>query len=91
MIAVALILIVALAVIALVVFVALVVGMRNEPTYDRLSTWAPSPLARLTRRMLGVSVRMPSSGQPDADQSEPREPWFAGAGYTPTRRDDEGR
>jgi hypothetical protein len=86
-----LILVLGLAAVALVVFVAMVVGMRNEPTYDRLSTRAPSPLATLTRRVLGVSVRTPVTMQADDDANPPREPWFAGAGYTPNSRDNEGR
>ncbi len=90
MIAVVLIVILALAAVALVLFVALVVGMRSEPTYDQLSNRAPSPLAALTRRMLGVSVRKPTEGQAVADLDTPPEPWFAGAGYTPTHRDNEG-
>ena len=84
MLAVALILVLALAAFGLVLFVALLVGMRNEPTYDELSTRPPSPLAALTRHMLGVSVRKPADRQfaddPDApDANAPREPWFAGS------------
>jgi hypothetical protein len=92
MLAAMLILVLALAAFGLVLFLALLIGMRNEPTYDELSTRAPSPLAALTRRMLGASVRKPADRRyddaPDADA--PREPWFAGAGYTPSDRDDEG-
>lgn len=87
MLAAVVIIVLALAALALVLFVGLVVGMRNEPTYDQLSARAPSPLARLARRMLGVSVRKPLTGDDDV----PREPWFAGAGYTPANRDGEGR
>lgn len=54
-----LIAVLALAAVALVLFVALVVGMRNEPAYDRLNARAPGPLATLTRRLLGASVRKP--------------------------------
>jgi hypothetical protein len=86
-----LILVLVLAAVALVLFIALVVGMRNEPAYNQLSSRAPSLLSTLTRRMLGVSVRKPYPGQSDEDTDTPREPWFAGAGYTPSRRDDEGR
>jgi hypothetical protein len=95
MLAAALILVLALAAFGLVVFVALLIGMRNEPTYGELSTRPPSALAALTRRMLGVSVRKPGHRQlaagadaPDADT--PRQPWFAGAGYTPSDRDGKG-
>jgi hypothetical protein len=86
-----LILVLGLAAFALVLFVAMVVGMRNEPAYDRLNTRAPSLLATLTRRMLGVSVRTPVITQADDDATPPREPWFAGTGYAPSSRDDEGR
>jgi len=90
MLATVLILVLVLAGLGLVLFVALLVGIRDEPTYDQLSTRAPSQLASLTRRMLGVSVRKPAM-RATADAETPREPWFAGAGYTPTNRDDEGR
>jgi NADH:ubiquinone oxidoreductase subunit 6 (subunit J) len=91
MLAAVLIIVLALAVIALVLFVALLAGMRNEPTHDRLSTRAPSPLATLTRRALGVSVRTSVTMQAADDTHTPREPWFAGAGYTPANRDDGDR
>jgi hypothetical protein len=80
-----------LAALGLAGVVVLLVGMRNEPSHDELSSRAPSLLAALTRRMLGVSVRKPSRAYPDPSAGEPREPWFAGAGYTPRNRDDEGR
>jgi hypothetical protein len=86
-----LIAVLALAAIALVLFVALVVGMRNEPAYDRLNTSAPSPLALLTRRILGVSVRKSFPGPVGEDTDTSRQPWFAGVGYTPKSRDDEDR
>jgi hypothetical protein len=89
MLAAVVLIVLALAALALALFGGLVVGMRNEPTYDELSARAPSPLARLARRALGVSVRKPTIDQ--ADAGEPREPWFAGVGYTPASRDDEGR
>jgi hypothetical protein len=92
MLAVALILVLALAALGLVLFVALLAGMRNEPTYDELSTSAPSPLAALARHLLGVSVRKPGNRgfATDADAPDaPREPWFAAAGYTPTNHRDE--
>jgi hypothetical protein len=94
MLAIALILVLALAAFGLVLFVALLIGMRNEPTYGELSTSAPSPLAALTRHMLGVSVRKPGSRRLGADANAPqadapREPWFAAARYTPTNYHDE--
>ena len=88
MLAVALILILALAGFGLIFFVALLIGMRNEPTYYELGTRAPSPLAALARRMLGVSVRKPGDRRFVADDS-PTQPWFAGARYTPSSYDDE--
>jgi hypothetical protein len=90
MLAAVVIIVLALAAVALALFVGLVVGMRNEPTHDELSARPPSPLAKATRRMLGVSVRKPIARESDADADTPREPWFAGAGYTPANRD-EGR
>jgi NADH:ubiquinone oxidoreductase subunit 6 (subunit J) len=91
MVAAMLIIVLVLAAIALALFVAMVVGMRNEPTYNRLNTRSPSPLATLTRRMLGVSVRTPVARRADDDADTLAEPWYAGVGYTPNRRDDEGR
>jgi hypothetical protein len=90
----ALVLVLALAALGLLFFSALLIGMRNEPAHGNLTTNAPSPLAAMTRRMLGVSVRKPANrrltNDPDApDADEPRQPWFAGAGYTPSDRDDE--
>jgi hypothetical protein len=84
-----LILVPLLAALGLVGFLALLIGMRNEPSHDELSSRPPSLLAALTRRALGVSVRKPTAANPNADT--PREPWFAGAGYTPANYDDEGR
>jgi hypothetical protein len=84
-----LIVVLALAALALAVFVALLIGMRNEPSHDELSSRAPSLLAALTRRTLGVSVRKPTAAHSNAAAS--REPWFAGAGYSPANYDDEGR
>jgi hypothetical protein len=85
------IVVLALAALGLAGFVVLLVGTRNEPTHDELSSRAPSLLATLTRRRLGVSVRKPSRANPNSSADAPREPWFAGAGYTPRNRDDEGR
>jgi hypothetical protein len=86
-----LIVIPALAALGLLGFFVLLVGMGSEPTHDKLSSRAPSLLAALTRRALGVSVRKPSRVNPNPNADVPREPWFAGAGYTPRNRDDEGR
>lgn len=87
MLAAALILVLALALVGLVLFVGLLLGMRSEPAHDELGTRAPSRLAALTRRTLGVCVRKPATAHADAR----REPWFAGAGYTTGNRDDEVR
>jgi hypothetical protein len=84
-----LILVLVLAALGLLGFIALLIGMRNEPSHDELSSRPPSLLAALTRRMLGVSVRKPTATNPNADST--REPWFAGAGYTPVNYDNEGR
>jgi hypothetical protein len=91
MVAAMLILVLILAVLGLAGFVALLIGMRNEPSHDELSSRAPSLLAALTRRTLGVSVRKPSTANRNPNADTPREPWFAGAGYTPANYDDEGR
>jgi hypothetical protein len=72
-------------------FLALLVGMRNEPPHYELSSRPPSLLAAFARRALGVSVRKPSRADPNPDADAPREPWFAGAGYTPRNYNDEGR
>jgi hypothetical protein len=84
-----LILVPVLAALGLAVFIALLAGMRNEPSHDELSSRPPSLLAALTRRTLGVSVRKPTAAHHNADTA--REPWFAGAGFTPANYDDEGR
>jgi hypothetical protein len=89
MLATVLMLVLGLAAIALVLFVALVVGMRNEPSYDELSARPPGRLASLTRRMLGVSVRKPATDRALADIGTPAEPWFAGVGYTPSSNDED--
>jgi len=80
-----------LAALGLLGFLALLVGMCNEPSHDELSSRAPSLLAAFTRRTLGVSVRKPSRANPNPNADTQREPWFAGAGYSPGNRDDEGR
>jgi hypothetical protein len=89
MLAVALILILALAGFGLVFFVALLIGMRNEPTYYELGTRAPSPLAALARRMLGVSVRKPGNRRFVTDDDSPTQPWFARVRYTPSSYDED--
>jgi hypothetical protein len=43
----------------LVVLAAVVVGIRQEPSSQELTTQAPRLIARMTRRLVGVSVRRP--------------------------------
>ena len=46
-------------VLVLVLFAVVVIGMRQEPSEDELRRQAPSLMAALVRRVLGVSVRKP--------------------------------
>jgi hypothetical protein len=85
-----LIVVLVLAVLVLLGFLALLVGMRNEPSHYELSSRPPSLLAALTRRALGVSVRKPSRAYPHPND-DVGEPWFASVGYTPRNYNDEGR
>jgi hypothetical protein len=46
-------------VLVLVLLAVVVIGMRQEPSADELRRQAPSLMAALVRRMLGLSVRKP--------------------------------
>jgi hypothetical protein len=59
----------ALAVLAVVVFVAVVVGIRSEPRYQ-MATRPQRPLAALIRRLLGVYVGKPSDAGSDDNREE---------------------
>lgn len=43
----------------LVVLALVVVGIRQEPSAQELTTQAPSLIARVARRLIGVHVRRP--------------------------------
>jgi len=47
----------------LVALAAVVVGIRHEPSGDELSSRPPTRTAALVRRLLGVSVRKPTTTQ----------------------------
>jgi hypothetical protein len=59
----------ALAVFAVVVFVAVVVGIRSEPRHQMV-TRPQRPLAALVRRLLGVYVGKPTDADTDANREE---------------------
>lgn len=53
-----------LTVLALVVFIAVVVGIHSEPHHE-MATRAPRPLAAMVRRLLGVYVAKPADTNTD--------------------------
>ena len=56
----------------LVVLALVVVGIRQEPPTQELTGQVPRLIARLARRLLGVSVRRPDpSAIPDHQHAEP--------------------
>ena len=55
----------ALAVFAVVVFVAVVVGIHSESHHREMTTRAQRPLTALVRRLLGVYVGKPTDMVPD--------------------------
>lgn len=50
-------------VLSLAALVAVVVGIRHEPPGDELSSRPPTRTAAMVRRLLGVSVRKPTTTQ----------------------------
>ena len=52
-------LVIAASALVLILLVVLVVGIRGEAPTAELSSRAPSPIAGLTRRLIGVYVRRP--------------------------------
>ena len=64
----------ALAVFAVVMFVAVVVGIRSEPRYQ-MATRPQRPLAALVRRLLGVYI----GESADADTGDNREECLTGS------------
>lgn len=77
----------ALAAIAALLFVAVVVGIHQEPTYQELSSRPSGPIAAIARRLLGVSIRKPA----DVEASEDRESCLAGHSADSWNTDGEGR
>jgi hypothetical protein len=59
----------ALAVLAAVVFIAVVIAIHSEPHY-RMVTKAQRPLAAMVRRLLGVYVGEPTDADADNDRKE---------------------
>jgi len=62
-------LVIALAVLAAVVFVTVVIGIHSEPR-PQMATRAQRPLAVLVRRMLGVYVSKPTDPATDDNREE---------------------
>ena len=64
-------------VLVLVLLAVVVIGMRQEPSEDELRRQAPSLMAALVRRVLGVYVRKPDpslderNGEPCLTASDP--------------------
>lgn len=73
----------ALTVFALIIFVAVVVGIRSEPR-NQMTTQAHRPLAAVVRRLLGVYV----SKTTDANAADDREDCLTG--NSASRRDKGG-
>jgi hypothetical protein len=63
-----LVLVSALAILTVLMFVAVVLGIRSESGYREMSTRAQRPLAVVVRRLLGVYVGKPADT--DADNRE---------------------
>ena len=76
-------LIFAVFVLALVLFAVMVAGIKIEPPHEELSSKAPSLIAAITRRLLGVYVGKPTN-------ADDREMCLAGHG-TGRNEDGEGR
>jgi hypothetical protein len=77
----------ALAAIAAFLFAVVVVGIRQEPSDQELSSRASGPVAVLVRRLLGVHVRRPA----DANANDDREACLAGHSAERWNTDGEGR
>jgi hypothetical protein len=63
-------LVLALAVLAVFMFVAVVLGIHSESRYREMSTSAQRPLAAMVRRLLGVYVGKPADTVADDDREE---------------------
>ena len=62
--------IVALGFLAVIVFVAVVVGIRSESHHREMTTQAQRPLAAMVRRLLGVYVGKPADAETVDDREE---------------------
>ena len=83
-----LVLVTALAVLAVVVFVGVVLGIHSESRYREMTTGSQRPLAVIVRRLLGVYVGKPA----DTDAEDNREECLTGSSsstdwWTKGRRD----
>jgi hypothetical protein len=59
----------AISVFAVIIFVAIVVGIHSEPRYQ-MNTTPRRPLAVMIRRLLGVYVARPADADADSDRQE---------------------
>ena len=66
----------------LIMLVIVVLAIRQEPRGTELSNMAPSLIAVMVRRLLGVYVRRPT---PPADSTDRREGWSPDMGATTAR------
>jgi hypothetical protein len=67
-------LVLAAALLVLILLAVVVVVMRQEPRGAEMGTNAPSPMAAMVRRALGVSVRRPDVSSDDAGRQGERWP-----------------
>lgn len=63
-------LVIALAALATLLLVAVVVGIRSEPTQQELSSEAAGPVTGIVRRILGVYVGKPTKSATNEDREE---------------------
>jgi len=65
-----LVLVMALAILAVLMFVAVVLGIRSESGYREMPTRAQRPLAVMVRRLLGVYVGKPANTDAEDNREE---------------------
>jgi hypothetical protein len=65
-----LVLVTALAILAVLMFVAVVLGIRSESGYREMSTRAQRPLAMMVRGLLGVYVGKPANTDAEDNRDE---------------------
>jgi hypothetical protein len=70
-----LLLVLALGALVLILLAIVVAGIRREPPAAELSSWPPSPISAMTRRLIGVYVRKPD---PTGDANRQQDSWFTG-------------